>query len=114
MDTQQIDRVLIMAQRLDKRVISEFCKPAVVSLKNMSCEFTPEVTAFKIGPSVIQMLPRFMELQSSTIFHKMWHDFCNALDRKCTCLDDVVKFVWTDVEKWYAVWFILMSYFQPK
>ncbi|WAR07210.1 RN213-like protein, partial [Mya arenaria] len=91
-DTRAIDKVLQKTLELEKHSLMEFCKPK--AMKDSEGTSGPDLRAFDVEPTVLDILPKLERLTEGHVFMKIWTDTCLGTTEGCETPLDVVNVVW--------------------
>ncbi|XP_053396351.1 E3 ubiquitin-protein ligase RNF213-like isoform X8 [Mercenaria mercenaria] len=103
-DMKCIDDTLKKQEHIERHQIKEFCEPADVTKVDIIETYKPRLCAFRVSPTVINIVPHLHACCESSTFMMFWNGQCQEVYNQCATLDDVVQKVWSVVKnRWDTI-----------
>lgn len=97
-DRTSIDKTLKKLEKIEVHQVKEFCVPSSISQKTDLKTFQPELCAFNVSETVLNLLPELQSCSDSSTFMTFWIAECQSVMDDSPTLDDTVPQVWNTVK----------------
>ncbi|XP_053396018.1 E3 ubiquitin-protein ligase rnf213-alpha-like [Mercenaria mercenaria] len=99
-DTKDVETVIQKSHNIERYVMTEFCKPCIVSDVTHVEGFKPALCAFSVSEECLHSLPELEHFHRSSVCLAFWHNMCRDKSTdQFTTIEAVVTKIWFPVRQ---------------